>query len=180
MKHFSHYFLGVFFVVMSVLFTIRFWEISDYSNRIEITKWLHRYIADGWWRRGGLGIAISTAKGCVALGCCILVINAVSRNFSSQSITTGMVVGSIFFIGVTIVVVIWALGYMGIKFTEAAFVRYVSQNVAYTSAIILKRAVKAKIDLGILLMTSLYLPVLYTLLQSLLCKSFALLKLRLL
>lgn len=49
--------------------------------------------------------------------------------------------------------------------------RYVSQNVSYTSAIILKRAVKAKLDLGILLMTCLYLPVLYTLVQAVTCKS---------
>jgi hypothetical protein len=42
----------------------------------------------------------------------------------------------------------------------------VSQNVSYTSAIILKRAVKAKLDLGLLLMSCLYLPVLYNLIQA--------------
>jgi hypothetical protein len=42
----------------------------------------------------------------------------------------------------------------------------VSQNVSYTSAIILKRAVKAKLDLGVLLMSCLYLPVLYNLIQA--------------
>lgn len=155
---------------MAILFTIRFWEISDYSNRPEVTKWLHRYISDGWWRRGGLNVAISMAKGCIGMGICVLVIHSVSRNFASQSLSTGIVLGSIFYIGVVIVGTIWVLGYIGIKTTESAFVRYVSQNVAYTSAIILKRAVKAKIDLGIILMCSLYLPVVYTLLQSLLCK----------
>lgn len=46
-----------------------------------------------------------------------------------------------------------------------------SQNVSYTSAIILKRAVKAKLDLGILLMCLVYMPVLFTLVQSVTSKS---------
>jgi hypothetical protein len=155
---------------MAVLFTIRFWEISDYSNRVEVTKWLHRYVSDGWWRRGGLGVAISMAKGCLFIGLCIVIINAVSRSFSADSIATGFVVGSVFYTGVVVVVTIWFLGYLAIRTTEKAFVRYVSQNVAYTSAIILKRAVKAKFDLGIMLVCALYVPVVYTLLQSMLCK----------
>jgi hypothetical protein len=47
----------------------------------------------------------------------------------------------------------------------------VSQNVSYTSAIILKRAVKAKLDLGILLMCCIYMPVLFNLVQAVTCKS---------
>ena len=43
---------------------------------------------------------------------------------------------------------------------------YVSQNVSYTSAIILKRAVKAKLDLALLLMVCLYTPVVYMLVQA--------------
>lgn len=50
--------------------------------------------------------------------------------------------------------------------TESIFVKYVSQNVAYTSTIILKKVVKAKTDLGICLMVMIYPPVLYTLIQS--------------
>jgi len=50
--------------------------------------------------------------------------------------------------------------------------RYVSQNVSYTSAIILKRAVKAKLDLGIMFMCLVYMPVLFTLVQSVTSKSF--------
>jgi hypothetical protein len=170
MKYFAHYFLGILFVIMSIAFTIRFWEIRDYSNRIEVTDWLHRYISDGWWRRGGLGVAISMAKGCIALGLMILILFAISRGLSTESLTTGVIQGSMFYLGAVVVIVIWVVGYLGIKITESAFVRYVSQNVAYTSAIILKRASKAKLDLGIILMVSLYLPVLYTLLQALLCK----------
>ena len=70
-------------------------------------------------------------------------------------------------VGACVVAVIWLIGYFGIRLTEAAFLRYVSQNVSYTSAIILKRAVKAKIDLGIVLVCVMYMPVLYTLMQSL-------------
>lgn len=38
--------------------------------------------------------------------------------------------------------------------------------MSYTSAIILKRAVKAKLDIGILLMSCIYTPVIYNLVQS--------------
>ena len=172
MKLYSHYFLGLLFTVMAVLFTVRFWEISDFSNRPEVTKWLHKYISDGWWRRGGLNVAISMLKGVIGCGLLILVVNSISRGFSSESTSTGIVVGSVFYIGMIIVCVIWTLGYLGIKTTEAAFIRYVSQNVAYTSSIILKRAMKAKIDLGLMLMCAMFLPVTYTLLQSLLCEFF--------
>ena len=43
-KIFSHYFLGMFFAVMAVLFTVRFWEISDFTNRGEVRNWLNRYV----------------------------------------------------------------------------------------------------------------------------------------
>jgi hypothetical protein len=35
-KHFSHFWLGIFFVVMSVLFTLKQWEIRDYTDREEV------------------------------------------------------------------------------------------------------------------------------------------------
>ena len=62
------------------------------------------------------------------------------------------------------------IGYAFIRVTEASFIRYVSQNVAYTSMIILKRAVKAKLDLGLILLTALYMPLVYTMLEAMLCK----------
>ena len=74
--------------------------------------------------------------------------------------------GTVFLLGLSVTFTTWLLGYMGIRMTEAAFLRYVSQNVSYTSQIILKRAVKSKMELGILLMTLMYMPVLYTLAQS--------------
>jgi hypothetical protein len=152
------------------MLTIRFWEIYDYSNREEITKWLHEYVSDGWWRRGGLHIAIIMARACGILGIVLIVVNFLGEGLSGNPIADGLFVGTIFSVGTIVVLVIWLIGYIFIKFTEAAFVRYVSQNVAYTSAIILKRAIKAKIDLGIMLMFALYMPVLYTFLQSFLCE----------
>lgn len=59
------------------------------------------------------------------------------------------------------------LGYGFLRVTESAFIRYVSQNVSYGSILIIKRAVKAKVEIGILLMFALYMPVLYTFAQSL-------------
>lgn len=155
---------------MAVLFLFRFWHISDYSDREEIKIWLHRYIADGWWKRGGLGVANSMARACFVLGMIMLTTYAISRVFSSESLSSGFVLSTNFAIFLSITGIVWMFGYIGIKITENAFVRFVSQNVAYTSVIILKRAVKAKIDVGLIFVISLYIPLLYTMLQSLLSK----------
>lgn len=165
-KHYSHYILGVVFLYMAVLLTVKFWQISDYSNRSEIKAWLKKYIADGWWRRGGLNVALSMSQGLLVMALVLLGINGLATQAADVTIPEERIVGAFIAVGVSVVFVIWVLGYAGIRFTEAAFVRYVSQNVSYTSAIILKRAVKAKIDLGLLLMCCLYMPVLYTLVQT--------------
>lgn len=170
-KFFSHYFLTMLFSIMSILFLFRFWQISDYSDRGEIKIWLHRYVADGWWKRGGFSIALSVAVGCVTLGITMLVLRTISRVFSSESLSNGFILSANFAIFLSITSIVWLLGYVGVKITENAFVRFVSQNVAYTSVIILKRAVKAKIDLGLIFVISLYMPLLYTMLQSLLSKN---------
>lgn len=155
---------------MAAAFTFRLWEIGDYSNRDEVKAWLDKYIADGWWRKGGFNIARTIAKALIIMMAVFLVMNAVANNFSQGTITNGLILSAIFVVMVSVVSIIWLIGFIGIRSTEAAFVRYVSQNVAYTSAIILKRAVKAKVDLGLVLMCSMYMPLVYTLLQSLLSK----------
>lgn len=170
MKYYSHYFLTIMFVIAGILLIIRFWEINDYSNREEVKNWLSRYIADGWWRKGGLNIAVSMTIITAAMGGFILVLYAVPKNFGSDTTANALYISSAAFFGIIIISLIWMIGYACIKVTEATFLRYVSQNVAYTSAIILKRAVKAKIDLGLVLVSALFLPLIYTMLKSILCK----------
>lgn len=165
-KHFSHYFLGLLFIMLAVLFTLRLWEIHDYSDREEVKKWLNRYIADGWWMRGGLNIATSTASICFAMALLILLMNTIANSMGADSISSGLLLSTAFAIGLSVTLVIWGMALAWIKTTEKTFLKYVSQNVAYTSVIILKRAVKAKFDIGIVLMVSLFVPVLYTLLQA--------------
>ena len=53
---------------------------------------------------------------------------------------------------------------------EAAFVQYVSQNVNYTSTIILKRVIKSKVELSLAILILLFMPVLYNWIQSLMSK----------
>lgn len=62
-KYFSHFFLGIFFTIFSILFLLKFWDIQDYSNKEDIVNILHRYVANGWWRRGNLSIGIAIVKG---------------------------------------------------------------------------------------------------------------------
>jgi hypothetical protein len=171
--YFGHYFLTILFSILAVLFAFRFWEISDYSNREEVKAWLERYIADGWWRKGGLNVWTSTTRVLLVVVLLFLVVHSIANNFTDGSLSNGLVVTTLLAIVAVLTIVIWFIGFLAIRSTEASFVRYVSQNVAYTSAIILKRAIKAKFDLGLILMCAMFVPLVYTLLQSLLCKFVA-------
>ncbi len=62
-KYFSHFFLGIFFTIFSMLFLLKLWEIQDYTNKEDMVNILHRYVANGWWRRGSLSIGIAIVKG---------------------------------------------------------------------------------------------------------------------
>jgi uncharacterized membrane protein (DUF485 family) len=85
--------------------------------------WLHRYIADGWWRRGGLNIAISMGLGLLALALVLLVVNAFATQVSAVTVPETRILGGFLAVGVAVVLVIWLVGYIFIRFTEAAFVR---------------------------------------------------------
>ena len=65
----------------------------------------------------------------------------------------------------TLIITLIALWLM--SFANSAFQRYVSQNEAYTSIIILKKCIKAKVEIGLGLMLFLFVPVLYNLCQAL-------------
>ncbi len=112
-KQYSHYILGVLFAIMSILFTLRFWQISDYSNRNEVKKWLGRYITDGWWRKGGLGVAISMGRAVVVMGLCLWLLLAVSTQFNNNSTPDPRILGSTIAIGISVVFIVWLLGYFG-------------------------------------------------------------------
>jgi hypothetical protein len=170
-KHFSHFFLGIFLVIMATLFTLRFWEIRDYTDREEIRLWLRKYVGDGWWRRGGLGVAVSTARGLVYIGVLFLLLFVVSRQFNPRTaLPEPRMIGGVAITGLSVILIIYILGYVCIRSTEAIFVRYVSQNVAYSSGLILKKVIKSKTEIGLSLMLLLFMPVCYNLVQSVFCK----------
>ncbi len=128
-KYFSHYLLGILFLFMSVMFLLTFWQISDYSNRAEIKAWLHKYISDGWWRRGGLNVATSMARGLLLLGLIMIVMNALATAAGVETIPESRILGAFFAVAASVIAVIWFLGYIGIRFTEASFVRCVESFI---------------------------------------------------
>ena len=109
---------------MAVCFTIYFWQISDYSNRTEIKKWLHKYISDGWWRRGGLNIALSMSKALLVMGMVLLIINAFATQLSMMIFPESRIIGAFLLVSISVIVIIWLIGYFLVRFTESAFVRY--------------------------------------------------------
>lgn len=163
-RYFSHFVLGMLFAVMAVLLTLRLWKINDYTDRKEVRHWIKNNVADGWWRRGALHIVISMAKALLFTVGFLLVIHFITSQSAAFPDTTIVLV--ILAICASILFIIWLLGFCAIRAAENSFVRYVSQNVNYTSTIILKRVIKAKVELGIALMLIIFMPVLYSWLQG--------------
>jgi len=159
-KNYSHFFLSAVAVSMFFLFTLKFWEIKDYTDRVDIRRWLALNIADGWWRRGLAVFTWSMVKGLLFMSCFALFMFALAREMNVNSTPTANMLGGGIAIFLSTVGLIYTIGYIGMKAAESVFVRYVSQNVSYTSSIILKRVVKAKVDIGIMLMFIVYMPAL--------------------
>lgn len=165
-KSFSHFFLSALFAIVVVLLTLCVWEIRDYSDRKEIREWLREYIADGWWRRGLLKTITGLAKCCFAMLAFAFGLFAVARELNVNSLPEASMVGCSLAMIASILLAHWIIGYMGLRSAEVSFVRYVSQNVSYTSSIILKRVVKSKVDIGLTLMFAMYMPALYIFIKS--------------
>ena len=165
-KSYAHYFMGFGFYVLAYFFLLRLWEITDYTDRKVVRKWLKMYIGDGWWYKGGLHIVISMTKACIVLFILMYGMYQISQQ-SSIDLPGPLVFGTVFAANVIAIVVIFLLAVLIIKNAENSFVQYVSQNVNYTSTIILKRVIKAKVECCICLIMCLFMPVLYTLMKSL-------------
>ena len=163
---FSHYFMGIGFYVLSYFFLLRLWEITDYTDRSVVRKWLKMYIADGWLRRGGLHIIISMLKACIVMFILMYGMYQISQQ-SSIDLPGPLVFGTVFSTIAVTVTVIFLLSVVAIKAAEDSFLQYVSQNVNYTSTIILKRVIKSKVESCLCLIIFLYMPVLYTMMKSL-------------
>ena len=167
-KFFSYFFFSLFFTVMAVLYTFQMWEIKDYTDLGEVQTWLRVYIADGWINRGGARLAWSITQGCVSMFLFMWFLYAIANEvYSYGAIPANLHISTVLGIYFSILIIIWTIGYRGFKATEGAFIRYVSQNVTYTSTILLKRVVKAKTEVGLALMFLLYMPSLYFFSQSL-------------
>jgi len=165
-KMFSHFFLSALFAILAVSFTLKFWEVRDYTDRREVREWLRMYIADGWWRRGLFKVTYIMMQAMFYLILFILGIFVVAREINLNSIPEAPMIGTVLAIFTCITVLTFILGWMAIRSAEHTFIRYVSQNVSYTSAIILKRIVKAKVNVGILFMLIIYMPALFSFAQS--------------
>jgi Ran GTPase-activating protein (RanGAP) involved in mRNA processing and transport len=163
---FAHYFMGFGFYILSYFLLLRLWEVTDYTDRKIVRKWLKMYIADGWWYRGGVHIIVSMTKACVLLFIMMYGMYQISQQ-SSIDLPGPLVFGTVFSTILCAIIVIFLLSVVLIKSAEESFLQYVSQNVNYTSTIILKRVIKAKIECCLCLIVFLYMPVLYTLMKSL-------------
>lgn len=161
----SSYFFALPIFVMTFLFMLQFWEIRDYTNRHFVRNWISNYIADGWIYKGGLNIVKCTLYGCMGGISIFVLIYIFSKqgNFVAPSLFEITTLLCLVFV---IVGVIAMIAYNFIKNAETSFVRYVSQNVNYTSAIILKRVVKSKLEMALILIILLYMPILYVYIQS--------------
>ena len=80
------------------------------------------------------------------------------------------VIGAVGCVCISAILGIFIIAVFIVRAAEVVFVQYVSQNVNYTSAIILKRIIKSKIELAIGTVILIFLPVMYTLIRGLMSK----------
>ena len=165
-KVFSHFYLSAFFAVMFLLFTLKYWEIQDYTHRKEVREWMKDHVIDGWYRRGLFTFVSSLGRGAAVMIGIVLASYIIAHQFTYNSIPEARMLGAGLTIVGSILLIGAFLGFFGIYSAESVFTRYVSQNVSYTSSIILKRVVKAKVNIGLLLMMLVYTPALYVFLQA--------------
>ena len=97
-KHFSHFFLGPFFIILCVLFTFRFWEIKDYTDRAELDIWLSIYATKKYWRFGGIRIIWRLFKGIFLFFLWIFFLYALSKQFTVRSLPESGIIGKNFFL----------------------------------------------------------------------------------
>lgn len=96
----------------------------------------------------------------------MFVIYVTSRQLGTHSLPTSQMAVAVIAVGACVIIVVTAATLSFIRSAELAFTRYVSQNVGYTSTMILKRVIKAKVEVGICLMLLLYMPVLNVFVQG--------------
>jgi hypothetical protein len=162
--------MGLGFFVLSFFLLLNLWQIRDYTDRKEVRTWIGNYIADGWYRKGGLHIVFATAKACLAVTLVFAIMYMISQQ-GDYDVPDPIVFGTVFCICASVIAVIYIIAVVIIRSAEAAFVQYVSQNVNYTSTIILKRVIKSKVELATAIVILLFMPVLYNWGQSLMSKS---------
>ena len=80
-QYYAQFFLGLFAVIMSFLFTFKYWEMKNYTDRFEMEAWLKRYATRKWWRVGGFNIMFAVGRGTLAAALCVLFLYALSKQF---------------------------------------------------------------------------------------------------
>ena len=87
-QYYGHFFLGLFAVIMSFLFTFKFWEMKNYTDRFEMDAWLKRYATRKWWRVGGFNVMFAVGRGSLAAALCVFFLYALCKQFVPKGINT--------------------------------------------------------------------------------------------
>ena len=193
-QYYGHFFMGLFAVVMAGLFTFSFWELSDYTNRFEMERWLKRYATPKWWRVGGFNVMFAMMRGTLIMSLLVFFLYALCKQFVPKAVPETEMVGGAVALSLMLSFIVTLLALFLLWFANSAFQRcvspcrcrlscvllthrhppsmhdarsYVSQNEVYTSIIILKKCIKVKVEMGLGLLWCLFLPVVYTLCKAL-------------
>jgi hypothetical protein len=95
---------------MAFLFTFRFWHIKNYTHRVELDRWLHKYSTGLWWVVGGYNIFKSIVQGCLVLGGTVFFIFALSKQFTVKGMPEHEMIGAMMVIAMIIIVIIVLIG----------------------------------------------------------------------
>jgi len=124
-QYYGHFFMGLFAVVMAGLFTFSFWELSDYTNRFEMERWLKRYATPKWWRVGGFNIMFAMMRGTLIMSLLVFFLYALCKQFVPKAVPETEMVGGAVALSLMLSFIVTLLALFLLWFANSAFQRCV-------------------------------------------------------
>jgi len=122
-QYYGHFFMGLFAVFMAGLFTFSFWELSDYTNRFEMERWLKRYATPKWWRVGGFNVMFAMMRGTLIMSLLVFFLYALCKQFVPKAVPETEMVGGAVALSLMLSFIVTLLALFLLWFANSAFQR---------------------------------------------------------
>lgn len=161
----SEFVLAIYFIIVAVLFTILYWEILDYADKMEVSKWLRQYATNLWLRTGGVYSLFLVLMMISVFYVSFVFVLAMSNEFQFSPFFYSNTIYFLTLISVSVLILSWISILISLFLVRLIYSYFSSIN--YDKTLILKQLTKSKVEIGIALMLILYMPIFYEFIQAL-------------